>query len=469
MQKQLSFLMMKLCGTFLLMFFLVSFYTGKITEKSTASITYYIDSQNGNDSNSGTSKKFPWKTLDAVSHTILFAGDSVCFKRGSVFTGHLIIKNSGSAERNILITDYGSKKDAAPSFTNPNFSEENFGNCIRIRGSYVIVENMYCTGTPAYKPIKYDGEGWDVWEMGAINIERGAEHCIVRNNEIEDCVAGIRSNGEYALIEKNFIHDCNRVLKEWNWGPLGIWIGADHQELRYNKIVNISAVDPRIGWGPDSYGSGADGGAIEIDDARYNKSDISIHHNYTRDCQGFLEVTWTDVKQKPSYKNFKIHHNISDDYQQFIALWQGEGCRIENNTIIRRKVNANEWGVFNITQLNGHNLIRNNIVVTENNVVVFNLGRKGNARPKNIISNNLFFAAKGQLTMGREGPGDFARFENPLFKNYKHGTNAYDFAILKNSSAIDNGVDLGYDKDFAGTKIPIGAAPDIGAFEFHNY
>jgi hypothetical protein len=302
--------------------------------------------------------------------------------------------------------------------------------------------------------------------MGAIHIEREANHCIVRNNEMEDCVAGIRSNGEYALIEHNYIHDCNRILKQWNWGPLGIWLGADHQEVRYNKIINISAVDQRIGWGPDSYGSGADGGAIEIDDARYDKSDIAIHHNYSRDCQGFLEVTWTDVKQRPSYKNFRIHHNVSDDYQQFVAMWWGAGCRIENNSIIRRKVNANDWGVFNITQPNSKNLIRNNIIVTENDVIIFNLGRKGTARPGNIISNNLYFAAKGKLLIGKEGPGDSARFEDPKFANYKRGLSAEDFSIAQSSPAIDRAFDAGYERDFAGVNIPQNGLPDIGAFEY---
>ncbi len=448
--------------------FVFSFVPKKLSQLQTPPVKYFIDSKNGSDRNSGTQKKLPWKTLARLSRTRLQPGDSVFFKRGSSFNGPLIITNSGTSDRYIVLTDYGSKKDLAPVFTNSIFAENNFGNCIRIEGSYVVVQNLFFTATSAYQPIRYAGDGWAVWEMGAIHIARGAQHCIVRNNEFKDCVAGIRSNGEYALIEHNYIHDCNRVLSEWNWGPLGIWLGADHQEIRYNKIINISAVDPRIGWGPDSYGSGADGGAMEVDDARFSKSDISIHHNYTRDCQGFLEVTWTDVKQKPDYKNFRIHHNVSDDYQQFVAIWWGAGFHIENNTIVRRKVNANEWGVFNITQPNANNFIRNNIVVTENEIVVFNVGRKGNAKPKNIISNNLYFAAAGKLNIGKEGPGDFARFENPLFKNYKRATTAYDFDILGKSAAVEGGMSVGYDKDFSGRKIPIGIAPDIGAFEYQG-
>jgi hypothetical protein len=456
-----------LAGLAIILLLMFSSFT-KRRDTNKKCVTYYIDSKMGNDKNLGTDKNFPWKTLKRLQSTLLHPGDSVCFKRGSSFIGTLIIQNSGKPEDYIVVTDYGPKNDSAPAFTNPVFSTGNYGNCIRLKGSYIIVENLYFSGTPAYHPIAYNGEGWVVWEMGAIHVERGAEHNIVRNNEIKDCVAGIRSNGEYATIEGNYIHDCNRVLKEWNWGPLGIWLGADHQEVRYNTVLNYSAVDARIGWGPNAYGSGADGGAFEIDDARYDKSDISIHHNYTRNCQGFLEVTWTDVKQRPSYKNFRIHHNVSDDYQQFIALWQGEGCYIENNTIIRRKVNANEWGVFNITQNDSHNQIRNNIVVVENDVVIFNVGRKGNAHPESIISNNLYFAAKGKLNIGKEGPGDSAIVADPLFKNYLNGRSAEDFLISSNSPAIDMGFNTGYEKDFAGTKIPQNKKADIGAFEYKS-
>ncbi|HWB94062.1 MAG TPA: DUF4838 domain-containing protein [Puia sp.] len=383
---------------------------------------YFLDSRFGNDANTGTSAAEPWKTFAPLKRTALHPGDSVCFRRGSIFNGRLVVADSGTRARPIVLTDYGDAAYPAPEFTNPVFNDGTYGNCIRVGGSWVIVENLSFSGTAAYSPVEYRGDGWVVWEMGAIHLGRTAEHCIVRNNEIRDCVAGIRSNGAWALITHNYIHDCNRVLKEWNWGPLGIWLGADHQEVCYNRIVNYSVVDPRIGWGPDAYGSGADGGALEIDDARYPKTDISIHDNETRDNQGFLEVTWTDVKKNPDYRHFHIYRNRSDDYQQFLALWRGADCLIEDNTIIRRKVNANEWGVFNITQGRAHNIVRNNTIVTANGVVVFNAGRKGTARPETIISHNRYLALGDSLRMGKEGPGDSPEYgprHFPLAKNGK--------------------------------------------------
>lgn len=429
-------------------------------------ITYYLDSKNGDDSNVGTSIEKAWKSLSKIDAVTLKPGDFVRFKRGSEFTGPLFIKNSGTGVKRITLSDYGDSSLPAPSFTNTEFKQDNFGNCIRVKGSYVTVENLYCHHTSAFKPGTYQtGGGWVQWEMGAIYIDKGAHDCIVRNNETFDCLVGIKTYGENTVIENNYVHDCNRILAEWNWGPIGIWLGADYQEVKNNRIINMSAVDPHINWGNGT--GGADGGAIEIDDARYEKTHISIHHNYSRECQGFLEVTWSDVLSNPKYENFQIHHNVCDDYQQFIALWRGANCRIENNTILRRRQNPCNWGVFNITQNNGRNLIQNNIIVVENDTRIFNVGLGGNdPHPANIIQNNLYFAASGTLDIGKEGPGVSPVYGDPKFVNYTTGNKAEDFALQTGSPAINKGLNLGYSKDFKGTSIPQASIPDIGAFEF---
>jgi len=428
---------------------------------------YFVDSARGHDSWDGLSPSTAWQSLDRVGKADLGPGDTVRFRRGSSFDQPLIIRASGRPEAPILLSDYGEKDSPAPAFTSQVFdpSRELYGNCIRLKGSHIIVENLYFHHTVAELPVDA-GRFLVMWELGAVYIDKEAAHCIVRNNEVFDCGVGIKSYGPYARIERNYIHDCNRVLKKWGWGPLGIWLGGDHQEVCYNTVINYSAVDERINWGPGSYGGGVDGGAIEIDDGRFEKSDIHIHHNYTRDCQGFIEVTWTDVVQHPDYRNFRIHHNVCDDYQQFIAMWQGAECLIENNTIVRRKKNATDWGVFNITQYDSRNIIRNNIVVVEKGIEIFLLGRDGNARPNTLIENNLYFAADGNLNIGLDGPGTAALIADPLFLNYPGGNQATDFALTARSPAIDKGLNLGYRQDYAGVGIPQNNRPDIGAFEF---
>ncbi|MEX0986109.1 MAG: choice-of-anchor Q domain-containing protein [Bacteroidales bacterium] len=427
----------------------------------TTARTYYIDSRFGDDRNRGTSESTPWKSLEMIRERDFRPGDTIRFRRGSGFTGPLFVTSSGQPGKYITFTDYGDPKAAAPAFTNPVFEQDNFGNCIRVQASYVIIENLYFHNTAAFvigNSYESDG-GWIVWEMGAVYIDKGAEHCIVRNNEMFDCVAAIRSYGEHALIENNYIHDCNRPLREWNWGPLGIWLGGDYQTVRNNVIINMQVNDPD----PTHFVNGVGGGAIEIDDGRYPKSNIILSYNYTRDNCGFLETVFNDVQPDPEYTHWQITHNVSDDYQAFVKLRFAKACKVENNTIIRRKVNATDHGVFVFKGNNTKNQVRNNIIITEQNVKIFNTS--GNYAPATIIQNNLYHSVD-TMVMGDDGPGAPAYYGNPKFYNY-NGTTAADYNIISGSPAIDRGQDLGYGFDMINQAIPNGSGPDIGAFEYY--
>ena len=67
---------------------------------------YYISNQ-GNDNNDGSSISFPWKTISRVNKAIFNAGDQILFNCGDVFSGELLIQQSGTVEMQILISSYG--------------------------------------------------------------------------------------------------------------------------------------------------------------------------------------------------------------------------------------------------------------------------------------------------------------------------------------------------------------------------
>lgn len=72
-------------------------------------VAYYVDSQSGNDANSGTSAAAAWKSLDKVNLTTFQPGDSILLASGSSWTGaQLWPKGSGSAGADITIDSYGS-------------------------------------------------------------------------------------------------------------------------------------------------------------------------------------------------------------------------------------------------------------------------------------------------------------------------------------------------------------------------
>lgn len=74
--------------------------------------TYYIDSANGSDSNSGTSQSSAWQTIAKVNASEFAPGDRILFKRGDVWREQLSLSSSGQPGAPILIDAYGS--GAAP-------------------------------------------------------------------------------------------------------------------------------------------------------------------------------------------------------------------------------------------------------------------------------------------------------------------------------------------------------------------
>ena len=72
-----------------------------------AGATVYYVSNNGNDSNSGTSTSKSWKTLAKVNSFSFKPGDQVLFKKGDEWVGTLEVNSSGASGSPIVYSAYG--------------------------------------------------------------------------------------------------------------------------------------------------------------------------------------------------------------------------------------------------------------------------------------------------------------------------------------------------------------------------
>ncbi|MEI8114226.1 MAG: choice-of-anchor Q domain-containing protein [Bacteroidia bacterium] len=412
---------------------------------------YFVNSKTGLDSNSGTTSVAPWKTLDQSKTIVLLPGDTLYFARGSSFTGGLEITASGLPDHPIVLTSYG--KGKSPKFTNPDRTILN-GNAIRLTGSYLVVDGLYffdCAAAP-----DKDASYTDVWDVGAVRIMLGANHCTIRNCEFSNCPKGIQSTGEYALITKNYLHSANmRPLSAPGWGPIAIHMGNSHQEVSYNIIKDYYFVGGEFG---------ADGGAMELDDGRNPKTDIYIHHNYSCSSMGFLEVSWFSDIAKTETHDLRIAYNVSDDYQDFVMLWAPTyDTFIENNTIFRRKQikNAIVPAVFLCDY--GGVTIRNNLITVDSLTQVYT------GKGEHFHTNNLYWSADGSKPNIGTMLHPTEKFNvNPQFAEKRK--NERDYSLNRKSSAIDAGVNLNgkYKTDFLDHPLPSGKGTDIGAFEFQE-
>ena len=401
---------------------------------------YYLSSK-GDDSTSGTIEQ-PWMSIGKLNEQDFKPGDIIYFERGSKFTGGLLIEESGKPENPIIFTAYGTGK--SPLLVNRNHDVIN-GNIIQISGSHIIIDGFYFRdGLPANRQKRIGAR-----QSGVIFINEGANHNIIRNCEIENCPMGIQVYGEYCLITQNFIHDCNIFLSYPNWGPVGIMLATSNNEISYNHFRNYYSIGGSFG---------ADGGAIEIDVSDIPKENINIHHNFSIDNEGFLEIISGDIK------NVHIHHNISEDFQDFIFFWGGTECIVENNTVLCTKPqNSRVHVVFSFSQ-DSSVIIRNNIFVLANGLQVFAGDSVYEATHYDQYHyNNIYFCIDGSVKDPVAKPlGKGEKIVDPLFFDY----NSRDFHLCPGSPAIDAGVVVDTQSDFDGSKIPFGKGPDIGAYEY---
>jgi len=403
--------------------------------------SFYV-AQNGNDANPGT-KVQPWKSLKRVNQHTFSPGDTLFFARGSSFYGGLRIASSGTSNRPITYTAYGTGR--APAFTNKSYLTQK-GRMIQVDGSYIVIDGLYFyDGIPANR-----NRGLTAREAGAIFVSLNAEHIVIKNCEIENCPMGIQVNSQHNLITHNNIHNCNIFLSYPNWGPVGIMVSNSNNEISYNKIVNYFSKGGSFG---------ADGGAIEIDDQGFAKDNIFIHHNYSTGNEGFLEITSGE-----SADNIQVSYNVSDDYQEFIFFWEGTNCIVENNTVLCLKPpNSRVRVVFSFENEN-EVTVRNNIFVLANGLQVFAGDSVYSANKWNQPhSNNLYYVVDGT----QDDPcgillGNGDMIADPLFIDLENR----DLHLRAGSPAIDVGIDVGRKLDFEDKVVPHSKNPDIGAFEF---
>ena len=97
---------------------------------------FYV-SNDGYDYNNGTSEATPWKSLQQISKSKFIPGDSIFFRKGDVFTGHLTINSSGTTSTPIVFSSYGSGDK--PIIDGANIDDGAFREAILIENQQFIV------------------------------------------------------------------------------------------------------------------------------------------------------------------------------------------------------------------------------------------------------------------------------------------------------------------------------------------
>jgi hypothetical protein len=116
-----------------------------VVESNYAQKIYYIDSQGGNDLNTGTSEAAAWKTIDKLnsSMSLIKPGDFIEFKRGGVFPGQINLSVSGASGQPITFDAYGSGSNPVISGTTKISGWKKYSNNIYRAKTGKTVLNTY--------------------------------------------------------------------------------------------------------------------------------------------------------------------------------------------------------------------------------------------------------------------------------------------------------------------------------------
>jgi len=404
---------------------------------------YYVDSVSGSDSNLGTSEDMPWKSLSKVNSHDFLPGDIIRFKRGSSWDGGLDIHNSGDMSNPIVFTDYGAGDK--PVIEDPG----GWSTIVWIDTDWIIVENLVLR---------------DVKDQ-AVRVK--GDHNIVRNCEIDNVGIGVGVYGQHNLITQNYVHDLHMVQNtpggDDDYGAVGIWFFNSNNEASYNRLVNCIA---------PSYDYGTDGGAVEIHVGSGSYSSIYVHHNYAEHTNGFMEIGG----QGDSVHDVTVAYNLilNCGTDAFLGIHTAgswgvdiENIRMQHNTIVEHNPGGGgrRWALISFSSENqpGPNDFRmqNNLIYVDwfSNVV-------GHG-PNITHDHNLIYRVEpNDCSLGFTPHETDIIDQNPNFVNLGSWGSPEDYHLQSASPAIDAGAALGYSLDFDNNTVPVGTAPDIGAYEY---
>ena len=480
--------------------------------------TYYVDSNNGSDLNSGLSIETPWKSIYKINQSLFSPGDSILLKSDCIWREELVIPPSGSENNAIIIGSYGTGKFpkimGSQLLNNileiyPNIWESqinspsdwlwfiesdekiNWGNKKESKSELIsnfdfYVENnsiaFYCERNLISK-IKVEASvrdfgiisGWYAASKNNIIIEN-LEVCFTKNANIRQ-IGGTgwiiknitshhsggndESEGQGIQLEgkNNLITSC-RIYEN---GQHGIFISSFGNHDVKNNIIEKSIIFNNYHTGIDLMNDGGD---------QNSHLNTIIRRNFIFDEKSFTgnEVGIQTLAYGEGYiKNVTIHHNILRDVNGIgISIVSNSDSLFIHNNTIYETMSAN----ISIANKDGFTEVFNNIGVNNNYYAVLFLHNIENK----ILNNNVWFTKKNSRTKNifaldnyydsiEEYQSKFGFDKNGSFSDPELIiSNGSMIGLSKESICIDSGRNLKYKKDYFENET-VGNM-DVGAIEF---
>ncbi|TNF40691.1 MAG: right-handed parallel beta-helix repeat-containing protein, partial [Bacteroidetes bacterium] len=412
--------------------------------------TFYIDSINGDDANSGNSRRNAWATVSKINETTFLPGDKILFCSGQIFNGTIKLKNlNGTSEQSILISTFGEGKatifggnseafvaDSCSFLEIKNFDFVGSGRKNGNTTSGVIVSNSQNISVDSIKVSGFQKAGIKVansqnigitrvhaFENGFAGILTGdvyynpfkllskniyIGYCTTENNPGDPTIldnhsgSGILVSGTDSAIVEYCLAKNNGWDQPWEGnGPIGIWAYHSNHVIIQHCIAHSNKTNPK-GW---------DGGGFDFDGGVTN-SVMQYNLSYNNMGPGYGLYQYYGAKK---WENNIVKYNISfNDGTEIdscgLQIWNGQPDGPEmKNALIYNNVFYNDFGRA-VNYKNG------NVpgLYYWNNVFVSSQQPVAGEHSKSVFENNLYWRIENaEVDFVADSTGIFA---NPNLK-----------------------------------------------------
>lgn len=469
--------------------------------------TYYVDSIDGNNENSGMSAEDAWKDLAGFTNEVLGAGDTVLFRKGGTYDCCVTLTNiEGTKDAPFVISSYG-KGERPVLKTDLNDEVFTFIDCSYITVSDVqitapngggiwidtinkesvgiTIENVYFFGLP-------NGEVY-----GRDDLSRGAAPA-----RAAVVAKGLPSNSRYPVNDLTIkgceVYDSANGFLIWgSWNDeQNPWCDEDEKDPIYNEglliencyfhemnaeavivgicdgalVTNCRAINTCQGEGVNEKGEilyftaamwfwGSENSTIQYCEIAGQKNvgdgmavdfdsatnNCTYQYIYSHDNQRFVVNNAKDYPQRNNTVRYCLSVNDNKGRSSVASSNGEDNFRFYNNTII----NCGEFQFYNLS----NSLVANNIIIPmEGQVINCNLADE--FKNNNTFTNNCYYNTHNP-------------FMDPFAKNvwptFTSGESVEAFTLAVNSPLIGKGmkIDDGLTVDFFGNEI---TSSNIGCY-----
>ncbi|MDR3666000.1 MAG: T9SS type A sorting domain-containing protein [Ignavibacteriaceae bacterium] len=422
---------------------------------------YYVDSEGGNDGNSGTDSTQAWKTITQVnsfsSYPGFTPGDIISFKCGQIFQGTTLIpQNSGSEGLPIIFNSYGTS-------ARPILDGNSTVLCVDVdTKSYInFIGLKFIHG--------YRGDS--TYPSSNVNLWK-CSHITVESCNIDSSVGGdihkvnlYDGQGSYLTVRNCTLNYGEQATGN---GNLGIYLdGTDNSLMEYDTLIgNFSNV--RLAFGDDH-------GMANNDTIRYCVIKGGRYDNV--DDDGSSGAIFYYNQFETNNINIYFFTDGSGSYDSYAP----RNSFYYNNTFITTGSEASIHTLSKTATFNGM-VFKNNInyLTTGSGFFVYDEidSSTNNYSMGNFTLNyNLYFVTTDNTHwfskhgtpypnlaswygLGYDGN---SKSSDPQFRD----TNNHDYSLQNGSPAVLSGVSVGLTQDIVGKTVA--DPPDIGTYQNSNY